>query len=247
MFSFRDNGRQDFLAPLRRAGALLLGLAFPILLVACDSRHVNPNAPSTPDFPTNPSTNYTIAGRVTETAPTETTPVAHASISVVNADGSQLPGAVTTTNEPGSFTLVNIPAGTRTLVANADGYTSARLNLSIARSIEAVQLHLDPQGDQVRQLTADCGKPPQVLTFPVHHAGTVLVEGTARGVDRWTDYIMVRLSLDGQSHIADFATALFFAGSYIPLSANVPGAGVYQASISLDTCFPVELRVTAPK
>ncbi len=81
----------------------------------------------------------------------------------------------------------------------------------------------------------------------VHRAGPVLVQGTATGFGLNTDYIIVRISLDGQTHIADSFNALLFPGFFLSLSADVPAPGVYQASISLDTCFPVVLRVTAPK
>lgn len=221
-----------------------LSLLLPLVLIACDSHRTNPNGPSTP---TPPSATYTITGHVTETPPTQTIAVSHATVSVIAADGTRLPGITASTDDTGAFTLANLPAGRQTLVAEAAGYDASRLDLTIAGPLDGVQVRMDPQGEQTQDISAPCGKPPQAITFPVHRAGPVVVQGTATGFGLNTDYIIVRLSLDGQSHIADSFNALLFPGFFLSLNANVPGAGIYQASILLDTCFPVELRVTAPK
>jgi hypothetical protein len=100
------------------------------------------------------------------------------------------------------------------------------------------------------QITGSCGKPPLVITFQTHQAGEVIIQGTATGYGLNTDYIMIRLALmdgQGQTHLADLSVAWLFPGEFLSLKANVPKAGTYQASISLDFCFPAQLRVTAPK
>jgi len=228
---------------------LSLGFGLAIFIAsACDSKHETANAPTAPSTPTIPlGTTYTITGHVTETAPTQATPIPHASVSLLNFDGSRPPGTTVTTDDAGGYTLTNVPAGTQTIAADADGYAREVLTLRITGPM-AVQLRLDPEGEQTRQVAADCGKTPQVIAFPVHSAGSILVEGTATGYDRSTDYIFVHMSLDnGQNHIADLYRPLFFAGSFLSLTTNAPAAGMYQASIWLDACFPVQLRVTAPK
>jgi hypothetical protein len=166
-------------------------------------------------------------------------------MSLLNADGSRVANASVMTDATGAFKLTGVTPGNHLLAADADSYARAQQSLAVNGNIEGVIMHLDPQGDQTLQLTADCAKALQTLTFPVHRGGSVLVEGTARGFQ--VEYILLALSLDGTTHIADKQVAISVPGGFVQLPTAVPGPGEYRASITSQLCYPVELRVTAPR
>jgi uncharacterized GH25 family protein/uncharacterized protein (DUF2141 family) len=65
------------------------------------------------------------------------------------------------TSDDGSFVLENVPAGAMTLVVNAPGYASGRLNITVeeGKTVSDIEVPLDPGVKLVGRVTGSSGQP----------------------------------------------------------------------------------------
>lgn len=86
-------------------------------MVSCGGK--NGGGSSTPSSPTPTPTTFTLNGRVTETAPTQTTAIVGAHVSI--GDGPNM-GRSTTSDTGGNYSLTNLQRSAFAVTASAEGY-----------------------------------------------------------------------------------------------------------------------------
>lgn len=117
------------------------------LLVACGGggggNPAKPSAPSSP-APTPSPTTFTLNGKVTETAPTASTPIAGARVSI--GDGPNA-GRSTTTDASGNYTFASLERSGFTVTASANGYEprSQGVDLTTNRTLNFELRSLGPR------------------------------------------------------------------------------------------------------
>ncbi|MCL4814501.1 MAG: carboxypeptidase regulatory-like domain-containing protein [Vicinamibacteraceae bacterium] len=115
------------------------------LLVACGgSGGGNPAKPSAPgaQAPTPAPTTFSLSGKVTETAPTSSTPIAGARVSI--GDGPNA-GRSTTTDAAGTYTFASLERSGFTVTASADGYEPRSQGVDLTAN-RTVNFQLRPLG-----------------------------------------------------------------------------------------------------
>ncbi|HEX8253635.1 MAG TPA: carboxypeptidase regulatory-like domain-containing protein, partial [Thermoanaerobaculia bacterium] len=104
-----------------------------------------------------------VTGRVVDKSTNKPITTFQAGVSVSRGGGGMMmmapPQLRSFTSEDGSFTLENVPAGAMTLVANAPGYASGRLNVTIeeGKTLSDIELPLDAGVRLVGRVTGPNG------------------------------------------------------------------------------------------
>ena len=118
----------------------------------------------------------TFSGRVTESAPTQSTPVGGAQLKVLSGVRT---GATSTADADGNFSLGDVSAAFDVLV-QADGYEDATIHVDSSTGATRRTIGLMPK---LRTITETVGvpggsrRPPTSLFRNVHHAGLIVVSG----------------------------------------------------------------------
>ncbi|HYO78380.1 MAG TPA: carboxypeptidase regulatory-like domain-containing protein, partial [Thermoanaerobaculia bacterium] len=119
-----------------------------------------------------------VTGRVVDKATNKPITTFQAGVSVSRGGGGMMmmapPQLRSFTSEDGSFTLENVPAGAMSLVANAPGYASGRLNVTIeeGKTLSDIELPLDAGVRLVGRVTGPNGSPLSDVTVRVAPSAT---------------------------------------------------------------------------
>lgn len=129
--------------------AVVAILVMSSVFVGCGGRSQSPTQPSTPTpspSPTPTTRTWSLSGRVTETPPTQTLPVAVATVRI--ADGPNA-GRSTTTDINGNYRLADLQQSGFTVTASANGYESVSLGVDLT-SDKTLNFQLPPIGPRRR-------------------------------------------------------------------------------------------------
>jgi hypothetical protein len=114
-------------------GSIVCVFACLVSLVSCGGGSESPTSPTSNPTPTPQAQTFTLSGRVTETAPTQTTVVVGATVSVV--DGANA-GKSAVSDSTGNYSIAGLQRGGFTVNATAEGYagTSTGVDLTANRT-----------------------------------------------------------------------------------------------------------------
>lgn len=143
-------------------------------------------------------------------------------------------------SEDGSFTLENVPAGAKVIVASAPGYAAGRLNVDVeeGKTVTGVEIELDPGVRLIGKVTGPSGAPLSDVRVRVAPSatGSFAVRGTERTAttDASGEYVLDSLE-------AGEETIVFSHARHAPLSKTVTLKG---AETRLDAQLSAGHRVT---
>jgi hypothetical protein len=215
---------------------LALAVAVISIAVACGGENGGSPVNPTPTAPTPPApTSLTLSGTISESAPTSSTRIAGATVSVLDGPNA---GRTATTDGNGIYRLDGLQSGNANVSANAPGYEEARGGISLTAGGSAtLDLRLRPVfrmldetmtgsvsgGDAVCSGSSIGGKPCRRFPFGVHHSGIV----TAR--------------LDWSTRSNDLDLELWSGGTMLASSTGVGDQENVSSSVSAGASY--ELRV----
>jgi hypothetical protein len=181
-----------------------------------------------------------MTGRVTESAPTTTTPIGGATVTI--ADGANA-GKSTTTDSGGNFSLASLTAGGFTVNVSAPGYQARGIGVSLTTSsTQAFSLSPNAQtltetftgsisGGDARCTGGDgtfTDKACKVITLHVHNPGN----------------LVATLDWSPSGSAADLDLSLFRAGTTTAIVRSTGVTSQETVSTSLTAGFDYELHVT---
>jgi len=190
--------------------------------------------------PTAVSPVATLSGIVTETAPTENTPVSGVVVQVVGGDGQ---GASTATDAQGRFSIAS-PSGGVDLQLSRDGYVTRTAHVTVPGDGSSVALRVAPAPGLVTNTTGT----GNLLAFksvvvPVHHPGEVTITDVSFYGFEEGDSLTFEV-LDGGRLIAATTLERSFPRNTVALRAFVAGGQMVEVRA---TCCWTYLTFTHPR
>jgi hypothetical protein len=184
-----------------------------------------------------PSVPVTLTGRVTETAPTSTTGIDAA---VLTLSGGLNAGKQAVTNPYGYYSISDLQPGAFTIAIQADGYVGESQGVNIRTDMTS-NFQLTPTPEMMTDaLPGNIGnddgtcsdsvgmKPCRIIVIPIHNPGTIDATLT------WT-----------RGNAIDLDLTLFETGIPTPLARSAtPGAAPERIVTSVATGATYEFRIT---
>jgi hypothetical protein len=218
----------------------LLSVVLSASLVAgCTGAHASSSAPAqslVPATAPTAATQVSLAGRVTETAPTSLTGIEGAVVTI--GDGPNA-GHSTTTDTYGFYTIADLQPGAFTVAVTADDYVGTSERLACAASSTSDFQLMPVAQTETHVLTGDIGpedgtcsdgnsqRPCRIVVIPIHNAGPV------DAVLTWS------------GGAADLDLTLFQTGISKPIVRSASaGHGPEEVQATLTTGATYEFRIT---
>lgn len=191
----------------------LVPVFFVVLTVACGS---NPNAPSAPPANNPPApTRFSLAGGVTETAPTTSEKVTTATVTITSGPDA---GQSQPVDGAGNFRFSNLQAGSVTLRASAPGYQDGTASVTLNQDMSGVMVRATPEARQITETltgavsggdaacpgSSTSSKPCSRHSFGVHNDGGIVARIAWSGsadldLELWRDGVKVASSTSASS------------------------------------------------
>lgn len=225
-----------------------LVVAVLIVVSACGGGSSTPTSPPPPVV--QPPTTANLSGRVTETAPTASTAVAGATLTV--SDGSNA-GKSTTTDSGGNYSFTGLTRGGFTMNISASGFNSTGFSVDLTGDLTR-NFNLAPSPRTITEtLTGSVSggsptcpiivvKPCQSFSLPTHHSGTLSARLT------W-DNRNNDLDLEVWNGTNRLASSNDVGGTEEFISTNVSSGNSYTLRViyySGSTVQPFSVAVTRP-